>query len=359
MSVESGRERLARLDREMFGKKMYGGVGAPETNDYAKKCKKFKITVCPTGESQLLELKIPDSYWTVFLPRLDMCASAPFMTKFDGSRHLHSLETGDLGFPFFRELCACNPAMLNQIIHVAEQSLTMLETEDDVLIDTDTGQVTGDLHFMNAPTPIKEHRENHADASGVTTVHEGREADGYKRQCLRETGHGFSQVSGVRVLIHRFKTEAGQMAMDWHTDDLYNMRWDGGYAVATVMLPGSASAADSVCTEISGLHRAVDPNCGLWVPCNVMHRGVTTQAAPRHCIMLEFIAYGRSHSAAADQNHRAVKDWLGLNMSQLLEMKNTPPLHQAVPGSMPYIRDNMPNPYIVEFGCRRRKPAET
>jgi len=336
------------LDQNTRHKKMiFGGIDAVETIDYALKAKVGMngrdITVKPTCESKLLELHIPDSFWTTFLPRLTDCESSLYMDSFHDKRHLNSLETRDIGMPFLTELCRCNPGMLEEMIEVAKRSLTMDGIEDDV---------QWDANFMISPEEIDEHDENSAASHGVTRIHERKSfisKTGYVDECMRKTGFGHSEVYGVRVLIHRFTTDPEQKAMSWHVDDLINTGPDGEYAIATVLLPGSSDTNDKVCTEISGLGRKVDPSKGLWVPCNLMHRGVPTTDVPRRCIMLEFVAYGRNHTAAARHNHGGVKDWLGLNLSTLLEMRNVPPMSAATKGSMSYISAPIRNPYFVVF----------
>ena len=340
-------QTLKQKEIEMFQTILFGEINSKEMNDYVSEAGKGNsartVIVHDISKSNVLELNIPDSYWDVFLPRLNNCKSSLYMDSFHGERHLSALETSDIGIPLLKELCRYNPEMLKQIIQVAAMSNTM-----DNIKDT----VKRDETFMIPPAAIDEHCQNDTDSHGVTRIHEKESINsktGYADECIRRTGFGHSHVSGVRVLVHRFKTDPEQKEMKWHIDDLFNSGWDGGYAVATVLLPGGRSPEDRVCTEINGFARKVNPNMGLWMPCNVMHRGIPTGDVSRNCIMLEFIAYGRNHTGAKKYKHEDVKDWLGLSTSQLLEMCNVDPMNAAAAGSMSYISAPVHNPYVVAF----------
>ena len=247
------------------------------------------------------------------MPFFKTAESQNYMPEFDGKRHLDCVESRDYGMAFMADLFRTNPDVLEAAIRIADTSMTI-----------DMRTAATESHTSYDRTPDGEVRPFDMQSSAL--------------------GQTFAACEGVRVLIHRFTTEKNQNVMSWHADDMDNGWKDGSYSVATILLPASELDSDAICTEVSGMSLAVPRGCGLWLPCNVMHRGVPTGAMPRHGLMVEFIAAGRRHNSALGKNHRDVKDWIFMTKNMLMEHRRLGPQSGAF---MSYTNAPMPNPYIV------------
>jgi len=137
-------------------------------------------------------------------------------------------------------------------------------------------------------------------------------------------GNGFAADDGVRVLLHRFTTQAHCGNMLWHVDNWANAAAGGSFRMATIILPATLMPSDAICTEIDGYDLKVPVGKGIWLPCNVLHRGVPTSDLPRNGLMIEFIAAGRRHTSAAKHNHEDIKDWLYFSKNTLMGHVRTP-----------------------------------
>lgn len=253
----------------------------------------FSANMEPAENSDLQVLEIPSNLFCYFMPRFKMCRSDPYMQAFDGQRHLHTIHSGDFGMAFMADLFKSNPRMLASLIALSDTSQTM-EKRCDAMIKY----------------PKFERKHGVPKLLEMTT-------GGF-------LGGGFAAEEGVRVLLHIFTTDANCSNMEWHVDDWANSVADGSYRMATIILPATLLPSDAICTEISGYDSKVPAGKGIWLPCNVLHRGVPTLGAPRNGLMIEFIAAGRRHTSAAKHNHAGIKDWLFYSKSSLMAHVQTP-----------------------------------
>lgn len=300
----------------------------------------FKPDLRKIGESAVFTVSLPASYWNTFLPQFEKCRRQMYMHAFGGQRSLQTLETGDFGMPFLLDLFRENPPLLEEVIRVADTSMTM-EMQDRAIMHYGKWYIASkhEAAYMTEPDEV----DPDADP-GIPYAAQGVTQMGYGHQF----GHGFSHVPGVRVLIHSFVTKPNQSQMDWHVDDLDVSFSDGRYSLGTLILPGSQHEDDEVCTELSqDSDFRIAREHGIWLPCNVLHRGRPTQHKPRHTIMVEFVAFGRNHYGNESVENQEIKDWLGLTMSQLLEMRDMGQMQAAAKGSMRYTNNPMQNPFVV------------
>ena len=251
------------------------------------------------GKSDLIIVSLPSNFFTTYMPFFRQAASQSYMPGFDGKRHLNCIETRDYGMAFMKDMFHINPKVLEAAIRVADNSMTMDRRE----------------------AAVASHPEWFAHSHNVTDV--------------SDLGETFAACSGVRVLFHNYTTEPHQGNMIWHPDDWENSFAHGEYAVATMLLPATEQETDAICTEFSGAPFAVPRGCGVWLPCNVMHRGVTTGVAPRHGLQLEFVAAGRQHNGAKGQRHAKIKDWLFFTRSMLVENRREGPHNSYMSALMP------------------------
>jgi len=254
----------------------------------------FTANMQPAEKSDLQVVEIPDSFFGYYMPRFEKCRKDKYMDSFDGERFLHTIQSEDFGMAFMTDLFKCNPRMLMSLIAICETSMTV-EKRSAAMLKYPAYERTS----AGVPKPLK-------------MMHG------------RILGDGFAAEDGVRVLLLKFITNPHCGNMDWHIDDWVNSGADGSYRMATMLLPATRMPSDAICTEISGYDFKVPRGKGLWLPCNVMHRGVPTSDMPREVLMLEFIAAGRQHTNAKNHYHNDVKDWLYFSKHTLMEHVHTP-----------------------------------
>jgi len=141
---------------------------------------------------------------------------------------------------------------------------------------------------------------------------------------------GFAAQNCVRVLLHKFTTKAHTDNMSWHVDDWVNSGADGAYRMSTIILPATRQPSDAISTEISGYDFKVPRGKEIWLPCNVLHRGVPTSDMTREGLMIEFIAAGGHHTSARNHKHADIKDWLYFSKNILMEHVQTPVGHASL-----------------------------
>ena len=282
------------------------------------------------GQSDLSMVTIPSNFFTTYMPFFNQAASQPYMPKFDGARSLRCVETRDHGMAFMADLFRANPKVLEAVIRVADNSMTMDRRAAVTVSHPEWFAREADESF----TPV--------DVTDVSAL-----------------GATYAACKGVRVLIHQYATEPNQPSMQWHPDDWKNSFADGEYGMATLLLPATEHEDDAICTQFSGTSLAVPRGCGVWLPCNVMHRGVPTGAAPRRALVLEFVAAGRQHTAAKGYLHADIKDWLFFTKSMLVEHRREGPrsVYMSAPMSSVEHRQSvctstpMSNPYLLALSA--------
>jgi len=257
----------------------------------------FRDNIQAAEKSDLQVVVIPDSYFGYYTARFETCRSDLYMEAFDGQRYLHTIQSEDFGMAFMADLFRCNPRMLMSLIALSETSQTM-EKRSAAMVKYPKFERT----VRGVPKPLE-------------MISGGK------------LGNGFAADDGVRVLLHKFTTRAHCGNMVWHVDDWANSTADGSYRMATIILPATLLPSDAVCTEIDGYDFKVPAGTGIWLPCNVLHRGVPTSDLLRNGLMIEFIAAGRRHTSAANHNHQDVKDWLYFSKNTLMGHVRTPQTH--------------------------------
>jgi hypothetical protein len=254
----------------------------------------FAANIQPAEKSAVQVVVIPDNFFDYYMPRFERCRSDLYMEAFDGQRYMHTIQTEDFGMAFMTDLFKCNPRILKSLIAVCDTSMTMEMRSAAMLKNPKYERTSG-----GQPKPLQ-------------MAHGGK------------MGNGFAAENGVRALIHKFVTKPHCGVMKWHIDDFVNSAADGSYRMASMMLPATRKQSDAICTEISGCDFKVPHGTGVWLPCNVLHRGIPTLDEPREVLMVEFIAAGRQHTNAGPHYHEDVKDWLYFSKNTLLEHMRTP-----------------------------------
>jgi len=253
----------------------------------------FTANMQPAEKSDLQVVEIPDNFFAYYMPRFERCRSDTYMEAFDGQRFLHTIESEDFGRAFMNDLFKCNPRVLMSLIAICDASMTM-DKRSAAMIKYPKYERTS----AGVPRPLE--------------MRTGK------------IGNGFAAENGVRVLLHKFITKAHCGNMVWHVDDWVNSAADGTYRMATMILPATRQPSDAICTEVSGYDFKVPRGKGIWLPCNVLHRGVPTSDMPREGLMIEFVAAGRPHTSASKHYHADIKDWLYFSKNTLMEHVQAP-----------------------------------
>ena len=253
----------------------------------------FTANLQPAEKSDLQIVEIPENFFEYYMPRFERCRSDIYMEAFDGQRFMHTIQTEDFGMAFMKDLFKCNPRMLLSLIAVCDASMT-IDKRSAAMLKNPKYERTSE----GGPKPLE---------MRTGTI-----------------GNGFAAENGVRILVHKFITKAHCANMKWHLDDWVNSGADGSYRMSSIILPATRKPSDAICTEISGYDFKVPHGKGIWLPCNVMHRGIPTSDMPRDGIMLEFIAAGRQHTNAKNHYHENVKDWLYFSKNTLMEHVQAP-----------------------------------
>ena len=340
---------------EKFNRVFFGSSDSPDMPPLSNQAE-----TRPAEMSDIQIVELPVSFGETYGPFLEKCQRHASLDDFNDGRQLDTLESMDHGWPLLKELFRHNPALLKSVIKIAKSSRTKdmwstamknyldyerLADGSEILLNP--SERVGPTEPTDPTDPTEPTEPMHVDdqlyGDQINRSHSGSVLRRYEID-----GSNYAPSAGVRVLIHHLITAKNRGNMTWHFDDQSLCFSNGEYGLGTLLIPATENIQDAVCTEISGYDIHIPKGKALWLPCNVLHRGITTQDLPRKVYAIEFLAFGRGHKNSDTHNVDGVKDYLALSLSALLEEEVKDPMTSAAHGSMSYLRTPfVSNPYVV------------
>ena len=278
------------------------------------------------------------------------------------SRTLSQLDCEDVGIQLMTSIFSSHPEVLNSVIGLCRQSLTLNQWNDyyqqfenkvkafykaSIEKHGDCSSEARALkEYEKALKELRKDRQTDSTRSPDTVDNAWPLVRGRPTQLL----HDFA----IEVNIHKLVTGADLEDQPFHidahhlcySDDETSAEKLPNYGAVTMLLPGSNQAQDQVCTEISTMGREWERNgMGIWLPTNVIHRGRKPGGVlDRNNYLFEVHSNG-TFMAAKDgekgHNCRNVKAFR-ITLQQLLEIKS----RQVHNGG----HTQSSNPYLIVAG---------
>jgi hypothetical protein len=250
------------------------------------------IDFTPVEESDLKFFKPSLFRWfDHYIPRFQSIVENPelshvYYENWDnyGNRTIFNLNCPLLGRSLMIDIFSSNPEILECAKRMCAHSLTKQQW-DRYLIDWE-------LYYENE-------RASDPNFKGVF-IRPDFEKPLHSRP--RSRPYTLNEEPSIEVRIHLFCTYENAEAQPFHIDDP-NCCIPGrgtdkktNYMHATILLPGSSEQKDRISTCVSSINREWEhEDCGIWLPCNVVHHGREFKGdvnAIREVYMIEMFSNG-------------------------------------------------------------------